>query len=205
MTLEAVTPDRADLIGHVDGDQDVRGQRRRQRGENPDDRVRLVVEGDALSNDAVVVGRKAAAPELIAQDGDPVAAVSIFPLDERAPERRPQPDQRQVARGDTQHLDRLGLARAGQVQALATGKRDLVENLVRVLPCGVFVTRDRDVGVPAAAPPFGQRHQTIGVGKGQRVREHRACHGEHGGIGADPEGQGQDGHRRETWRSKQPT
>ena len=57
----------------------------------------------------------------------------------------------------------------------------------------------------AAGASLGDGHQPIGVFEWQRIHKDRACQGEHGGVGTDPEGQCQDQHGGETGRPQEST
>jgi hypothetical protein len=76
--------------------------------------------------------------------------------------------------------------------------------VVLILPGGILVARHRNIRVPTRRPAFRNRHQPVGVVKRQRTDEQRAHQTEGGGVGADPECEGENGNAHESGRAQEP-
>ena len=73
----------------------------------------------------------------------------------------------------------------------------------RVLVAHVLEVRDGEAHLRHLLGPFGQEHQPVGLVVGQRAQQDRVDHAEDRGVGADAQGQGQDGHGGESGTPRQ--
>ena len=189
---------------HQDGHADLRRLRRidagKSRRRDADDRHRRVVDEDLLA-DHVRVARKAADPVVVAQHHDrmPLVDLVVFLRVEDAPQRRLDPQHREVVPGDELRLEPLGAV----VDADRGGNEPPAEHLSQRLGLLLVVLVD-GIGVhPGAhvAAHVGalliEHDQLIGTSHRQLAQQHLVDQREDRGVGPDPQGERQDRHSRE--------
>ena len=165
------------------------------RREDPHDRVRLVVQHQRPADDGGVAV-EAAPPELVRHD-DHAAARPVLVGHERAPAGGNGTERLEEPFRDLPPVEHLGRVGAGEVDRPRVEGGDVLE--ARRLLAPVEEVRGGDLGGPVAVlgVRLPQRDETLRLGKGRRLQQHRVDHREGGGGRADREGQGQDRGRGE--------
>jgi hypothetical protein len=71
------------------------------------------------------------------------------------------------------------------------------------LVADVLEVRDGEAHLRDLFGPFGEEHEPVRLLVGKRAQQHRVDHAEDRGVGADAQGQGQDGHGGESGAARQ--
>src|SRR5262245_5864907 len=103
------------------------------RGHHADDRIRTIVERQALPDDAGIAA-EAPLPQAVTEHDYCLSLGAVFLLREDAPQRGGDTEQREQAGRNAHALDPLRLATSGQAQARAPEGGDLREDLILIAP-----------------------------------------------------------------------
>ena len=186
---------------HHHRDPDVGGQAGvsafKARGGYADDLEWRSVEADVFADD-VGAGSEAVAPEVVLEDDDGMSvAVFVISGSEQAAELRAYAEDLEVVAGDEADTDHLAAVFADEAGALHSDAGEAAEDGVavaefQVLGVGEGVTAVAALRAEAAAFQ-AELHEFARVFDGQHAQQDLVHQGEHGGVGADAEGQGEDG------------
>ena len=157
-----------------------------------DDLARRAVD-DQRPADGRGIAAEAAQPEAVAEEHGLRSARRVVRAAEQAPDQRPRPQERQDAVGDLDHLHLLRLRQPGHRRlvvvphaAVGEGLALLAVGEVERWPLVDPVPAETRRGVP-------DPDQAVRLRVRQRLQEHAADDAEDGGVGADPDRQGDDG------------
>ena len=166
-----------------------------QRRQHADDQDRFVVHAQPPADDARIAA-EAVAPVVIGQQQHRIGAVALVVGSEVAPEDR----------FDTESAEEVGRRHAGRhpvrlpLADQVEGHRVVFHDRRQGLALGAVVAhlrhREVDVDLGLAAGARQQPHQRGAVAVGQRAQQHAAGDAEDRRVGADAQGQGQDGDQR---------
>ena len=151
------------------------------------------------------IGAVAARPQPVAQDDDAIAARVLFVRQERAAEHRPDAEHLEEARGDAQARRPARLRRAGEVVAACRPSRTArgCRTTAALEPVAVVRHRDDvDVAPGSVRGPSTSSPAAPASGNGSRLQQRRVDDAEHRRVGADAEGQREDGDEREAGRRR---
>ena len=165
--------------------------------EHADDGQARPVEMDQLSDDPRV-SAKVRPPQLVGNNDHVVVAVRrILGRQEVAAEGRRDPKHAEIIRADLQAAEAHGGAGSGEILILLVGGGDGFQPGRLVLPVYERTAgSERDI-VPRARH-LAELNQTVGMRIRQRLEEDRIDDAEDGRVGADPKGEGDDGHDGKT-------
>ena len=195
-------------------------------GHHADHGHRFVVDGDRAS-DQRAIGVEAALPQAVRDQRRLRAFVEAFLLEEQAADRRPHAERLVEAAGDHHVDQALGFGADGELRAQVAVEREVaaerLERLAALAP-GLEVERPgRAPGQPAVVaglaaprcrpdrrpprpprrgsggtpPLFSMKTSRSALREGQRPEQQRVHQAEDRGVGADADGEDQDGDERE--------
>ena len=164
-------------------------------GHHADHGEALAAQRERLAQDLRITP-EAPLPEALAQERDAFCARLVLLRAEGPSEEGLLAQGGEQARGDLAPVDPLRVrALRGEDEVGPVVADQRLEDAVlvpHVLQVGDGEAHARDL-----LRPLGQEHQPLGLRVGQRPQQDRVDHAEDGGVGADAQGQGEDGHRRE--------
>ena len=200
---QQVRPPRLDERARGGGDEKLRGHEAEGPAEvlrhDPDDGHVRRPKAHDLSDDSRIPAEPRP-PGVMGQDDEGrIAGTAPFPGEERAAEHGVQLQYVEVVVADVLDLDPLRRATPDRQQLFRHGVRgqtfeDVVAlPVVEVLRVGQWVREDRRMLVE-----LRDGHELVGIGHGQRLKEHRVRHGGDRRGGSDADRQRQHRRRRET-------
>jgi hypothetical protein len=158
------------------------------RGHNADDRVRMIVERQALPNNASIAA-EAPLPQAMTEHDYALGVGAVFLLRKDAPQRRRDAEQREQAGRNTYALDPLRLATPGQAQARAPEGGDLREDSILIAPVNEIRRRYVVVREAELRRSLPHHHEFVRILIRQRPQQRRVRHAKDGRVRADAERQ----------------
>ena len=173
-----------------------------RRRRDADDRERCPVQRDRLAEDTLVAA-ETFLPEGMAQHRDVRTARAIVIGGEGAAEERLDAERAEEIFGDANALEIFRIAPAGEGESGERLRGELGETLLLIAPGGVA----RPGNIRAIEAAFGERtpgaHELLRLRIGERTQEERVDGGEENGVGANAEGQRDDGENGEAGLSQE--
>ena len=160
-------------------------------GKNADDCVRIVIEPDAAA-DHIWIGAIGAAPQAIADHRDRRETERKVLGSKQSSDLRGRAQHRKVVGMRDHELETLRMAGASQILASASDRAHIFKYPRSISEILQFGHGERHVPQSQAGLIEGDSHQAVGFGKRKRAQQNRTHDAEHRGVGADPQGHGQD-------------
>jgi hypothetical protein len=225
-----VVPVRRDLRFHHQRYANARGvadvEAVESRLRDADDRERIILQRDAAADDRRI-GCETVLPVVVAENRDRAVATHLVVVRrDDAADRRSDPEHRKVSTGH--HFARHALAlpvdadvhrggaareqareylrrRRGVLDRLRNARERTTAGQIGEVVAEVLVHRERQhvaAGIaPEMIPRAVEQHELLGILDRQRPQQHFVDQRENGGIGADPQGDGQQRDEREQGRA----
>jgi hypothetical protein len=158
--------------------------------------VHFAAEVHALAQH-VAAAAEAPLPQPVAQNHHMMRPELVFLLGKRAAQRGLRVQHVEKVGGDAEGAQPLRLAEAGIVHVVVRAGGNAGEGVIVVAVGLVIAGRDGKLGKSKLEIALADLHQLVSFVKVQRLQKHGINDGEDGAVGADAEGESQDGDERE--------
>jgi hypothetical protein len=167
------------------------------RGNYADDGVGLAIEFDRLA-DGVWIGGEVFLPEFVAEDDGAIAGLHVGG-GEHAAVQRADSENREEIFGDFRRFEalRFGAAFGGDLLRGVSMDSDGGEGSGRTANVGDIGKRDAEIGKVEEGAPSVDVDEFVGTREWERAEEDGVDDGKDGGVGADTEGESEDGNSGE--------
>ena len=156
------------------------------------DGLGMAIEHNGFADNGGIAG-EAFFPETVTENDDVVVAgLAVFGSEARAEEEIDTEEGKEID-GDVLDGNFLGVTVSGEIVALVKDVGHAGENGIADLPIEKIRRGDGVVRVGVLRIIFPDHNQAGGIVIGQGANENGIYHGEDGGVGADTEGQSEDG------------
>ena len=155
--------------------------------------MRHAVEDDTPSNDRRVAGKRAV-PELIAEYGDVIPSRRVLAGDEASAKCRTHAEDAHEVRGDAGSVETYRVAGTGKGELRGTERRDVLEGASLAMKCEIrcLIETGRHLEGSRRRSVRDEK-ESLRVGEGKGPQQDAVDDGEDGGVGADTEGQREQG------------